>query len=361
MLKRLCCEFGHGASSPSLISVVTALLVAAVLFVSCFLFITPELMASGAQRYLAGGKYDHYNFTTAEVLKLSRCELSGPAVFILGTSSDQEAVVNCAALAEIISSKVNIAPAVHILTTPGQSHWEMAAVAEMLPRRFDGVVLLGLGVTPPRFLLPREELARLVKAPRLGFVSECFDKEARLEELDPPRRTGNYFWDNRRFFCMRIPKLLRNLITGPVASERHAPLYKVWYYDGDAEIAQTKERLKVYDQESANGLAVLSRIAERMTRRGHVSVVIVQSPANPEFIARAWGKDLYEKHHQRMREYAEEHGMLYWDLAEAAGLKTEDFYDWTHIRESQARLRYTTVLGENIANLLQVTLEKENR
>ena len=50
-----------------------------------------------------------------------------------------------------------------------------------------------------------------------------------------------------------------------------------------------------------------------------------------------------------------------WDLNDAADLTSEDFYDWTHLQSPQAQLRYTTVLAEKLAELLQETLGKESK
>jgi len=356
-------EFRREATRPCLGGLLTALFVAASLFASCFVLVTPDLMATDKYRYFARSRSDEGNFITAKAQRLARWKPLEPAVFILGTSSDQEAITSYDQLAQFVAERCNITPVVHDLTMGGQSHWEMAALTDMLPSSFDGVVVLGLGVLPPRFLLPRERLESLLKAPRLGFVSETFDSEARLAGLRIPRRTGNYFWDNRRFFGLRIPHFFWHLVTGPVDYVGHGEYYELHmkFFGAASEIARMKVQLTDYDKKAPQGLAVFARIAEKIKNRGRVSVVIVQSPANPEFIARAWGNDFYKKHQQYMREYSAEHGMLYWDLGEAAGLKNEDFYDWVHIRELDARVRYTTLLGEELANLLRVTLEKENR
>ena len=360
----MCHEFIQGATRPSLGSLIVAAVVTAVLFASCFIFITPELMGSEAHRYFAVNKLDAHNCaSSARAQRLSCLELSQPAVFILGTSSDRQALTSTGQLAHLIADQSNITPSVQDLTMAGETHWEMAALTDMLPERFDGVVLLGLGTGPPRFLLPVEELEGLLKRPRVGFVSKGFDHEVRLAQLRIPERTGNYFWDNRSFFASRLPYLFWNLVTVPVDRMKYVVLNKIRVpvFDLDLQVQQMKEQLADYDERAEEGLGVFARIGEKVARRGRVAVVIVQSPVNPEFIARAWGSEFYEHHRRYVRKYAQQHGMLYWDLNDAAALTSDDFYDGFHLRSPQAQLRYTTVLAEELAELLQETIGKENK
>jgi len=356
-----CGEFWRGLTTPSLTALLTALSVTAALVLSCFVFIRPCMMASGGHRYFALTEYDTYNSVTGRAISLSRARNCAPAVFFLGTSADEEALTSCDQLAQLVAEKIDITPVVHDLTMAGQTHWEMAALTDMLPEHFDGVVLLGLGVAPPRFLLPGTELAQLVETPRLGFVSEAFDREISLAGLKVPERRGNYFWDNRKYFAMRIPSLFRNILTAPPVYEGHTEFYQIRarFFNLEEEITRTRKLLQDYGTAAPRGLAVFERIAQSLKRRGRVAVVIMQSPANPQFIDKTWGRASYNAHKERMHLFAAQHRIFYWDLTDSAALTADDFYDWTHIQSHEAKKRYMHALAQKLAELLGKTAAKE--
>lgn len=358
-------EFWRGLARPSLPGLLIALAFCAGCFLSCLAFVTPELMASDLHWFLARDAADDFHFVTAKVLALPRGELSQPGIFILGGSAEMESITSEEDLARRVRDKTGFQPVVRNLAAGGQTTWEAAALADRLPLRFDGVVLLT--VKPVRVVTTRRELDGCVHAPRLGFTSGAFDREASLAGTRVPTRTGNYFWDNRKFFLPRCSFLVRNLVIrrplrGPIRHEMHRITAdgRLPQDEWDASVSKVRGMLESYDERIEAFLAAHTRMVENLAARGRVSVVLMESPTNPRFVSEAYGQGLYTRYKRRLRQYAEQHGLSYWNVTEAAALKEEDFADATHLRTHQARSLYTEVLADRLSAILSGGPRREN-
>lgn len=342
-------ELWRGLTKPSLPALLIALSITVTLFVLCALCITPDSMASGLASRMARDGEDDYCFLTAMALGVSKSQPAKPAIYLLGASAVKESISSCDELAELVSARTGVQPVVYNLSGADQVVWEMAALCEILPTRRDSIVVLE--VRPSRFCVGRGQLEELAAAPRLGFASEAFDAEARLAGIEPGGRWGCYFWDNRRFFLPRMKHLVRNLLWGRRVE------YVEHRFLGDAprgwdpEAPQTKHLQARYRRNLEECLCAYTRIVQGQVQRRRARVVLLESPTSPRFIAEAYGGEFYEAFQRRMREYARQQGLPYWNPQVAAKLTQDDFRDPRHLRRREAQRRFTAVLAQRLSEV----------
>ena len=321
----------------------------------CAFTFTETFVAGPYHRYLAWGPSDTQLEVTSRAISLRQMELEGPAVFVLGSSGIREAISNSEALQWMLRENTEERPAVHNLSSFDQTTVEMFALADMLPDRFDGVVLLGvnpcdLGAGPEQHHLGAKNDFDL----RFGFRSPAVDAEARASGLELPIVTGNYFFDNYRFFLPRLPHLFENLAFGPPDLAHHA-----WTsLDGaideagwDLQAERVKRLIADYQSELGASLDYYRRMISDLRTRGDVEVVLLESPICPRCIEETMGEDFYREHLTNMADFARHSGAMYWNLNEEAGLSNDDFYDYVHIFSTDAQDRYTSALGRQLCTL----------
>jgi hypothetical protein len=343
--------FLHAATQPSLGAVAGAAGITLLLFAACLAFITPRFMAD-RPGYVAQGPTDDYAFVSAQALRTRAARHDSPAVALFGASALRESISHDNHIREAVGTRAGGRVAVHNLTTSAQTVWETAALTDYLGPQFEGVVVLG--VSPYLLSAARGELAELVEQPRLALQAASFDDEARRAGLRVPRRTGNYFVDNDKFFLARIPKLALHLATGPVARAQARYLNKkpltAAGWDDMAE--KIKDKLDNYAENADGNLAVVGRTIERLRSRGRISVALVELPTSPRAMRTVVGEPLERQHRERVTAFARQHGVEYWSLDRAAGLADGDFFDWCHLSNVDAQRRFTDVLSAKISQSL---------
>ncbi len=343
-------EFWRGATQPSLPALLIAFSLSAGLFAAGAIFIRPELMAAGFASRLARDGEDDYCFVTAEALAISRSQPVHPAIFLFGASAVKESLSSPEELARLISQKTGVQPGVYNLSGADEVVWEMAALTDLMPSRSDSVMLLE--VRPSRFCVGRQQLEELVAAPRLGFTSAAFDREAGLAGIESNWRSGCFFWDNRKFFLPRMKHLVKNLLL------RRSIQYVEHRFLGDPIGGWNPERPEIahmcenYDKHADECFLVYARIIQEQVQRRRATVVLVESPTNPRFISEVLGEDFYEEFQDRNRRFARTHGLAYWNPQEAARLAEDDFRDARHLRKREAQERYTAVLAEKLSEII---------
>lgn len=349
--------FLEGLTRPSKGALGISLSVCGLGFLTCAVAFTPAFVAGPYHRYLAWGLGDTQLEVTSRVLKVARSEYEDNAVFVLGSSGIREAISNSEELRGLLEQRWGNAPSVYNLSSFDQTPLEMVALVEKLPQRFDGVVLLGInpcdvGAGPHqhhRGSLNEFEL-------RFGFRSKIADGAARLAGRNLPPVTGNYFLDNYRFFLPRLPYLFRNILLGPPEEGHHpwslldAPIDEAGW---DLQAERIRRLIADYQRHFDVTLGYYEDMARDLMRRGDVRVVLLESPICPRCIEETLGDAFWAEHARRMHAFAERVGIRYWNLNDRAGLVNDDFYDYVHLFNPDAQTRFTVVLSEALAELLQ--------
>lgn len=354
-------EFWAGATKPSAPALAITLVLAASLCAGSVFLITPDFMVSRANRYFADGGMDDRIFMTATAFKLSRIDrLPAPAVFIFGTSSIREGITSEPNLADLIAARCGIRPIVHNLAIPGLTLWEMASLADMLPKHFDGVVVFATCTTD--FWMDAEKIQQLAESPTLGFITPALEREAAEAGAKVPPRTGIYAWDNRGFFLARIPSLFKNLLwEGPQKPAMHhfltAPPIdkKTWNWTLEEGRMRADANLpQAYLKSLDKSFAIYSRMCDSVAARGNVAVAFLASPINPEFIDQSFGQEHYQVLQRRIGDFARSKGAPFWDLNETARINDANVYNGPgHLRTADAEYRWTAAVADRVAELLK--------
>jgi hypothetical protein len=347
--------FWHGVTRPSLTSLVVAFSLSALLFVALCFSITPDFLKRSKYRYLMENPFDRRLPVTNKIFYSRR--LKPPDIVILGDSL----IVRCMAgeerLADMVAAKLaRPAPLVYDLSLDGESLWEMVALVDQLPPRFNGVLVLGVG--PGIISVPLEDYANAIYKPGLGFTSEALDNEARSRGVKVPYRTGIYFVDNWRFFAARRYHIARNLlIMGPQPDGD--PLDVSWMkLDKRQELLridleELKQYVHDYDPNSQTNLAIIGRIVAKLKERGNASFILLEAPINPLWYDQHNAKEFVERYQNDLRRFAIEHGMSYLSLTKEAALIPDDLADYKgHIATHEARERCTQAIASKVAKIM---------
>lgn len=117
------------------------------------------------------------------------------------------------------------------------------------------------------------------------------------------------------------------------------------------------ERLEGYDENIEPGLEVVARLIDLIRGMGrNIHVVLVEPPLNPDAYPELNHSGILDRHAERMKRFAQEQGVPFWDVNEEARLDPADFADYIHLRTSPSRERWSGAMSERIAALF-----RENR
>ena len=354
--RRWLSELAAGAFHPSLPALVGAVVVAAVLLLSCVTLLTQDLLAGADCGYFMADWKDDYAYLTCTVLQAARTDSPKPAIALIGASALRESIAGADYLAGLMTEGPGREFRVLPLTAAGLTHWEAAAIADRIAGRVQGMVVLE--VSPGKMALPQGFFEDLVRQPRLALDSAAFDEEARLAGIALPRRTGNFFLDHHGFFSAR-PWAVLNLVKGPVVPGLHqARTWRVLSEDewANAE-ASLRQRIGGYTENGPRNFEVMGRTIARLRDAGGFQVVLLESVRNPraDRIMRdspecSKALTMYEND---VRTHAETWGVPYLDITAEAELAPGEFIDTSHIWDTDAAKRYTRVLAAHLAAFMK--------
>jgi hypothetical protein len=352
LLKRWGTAFADGLLQSSLLSLSVAALVCLGVIAAAALLITERAMSGPDSALFAQDALDDYAFATSDALRLLHDPPRTPHLALIGTAAMREALTADDEIARRLGQGLGRSLPVIDFMSGGQSGIEMAALAESLGRDFQGVVVLGISFS--RLAADSSELAGLVREPRLAFASDAGDAEIRAAGFRPARRTGLYLLDHYKFFVARYRLILWHLLTGqrPVHATRTylgRPPANIAQWTSDATILKT--RLAHYDERADNNLGAMRRLIRMFPDHSKVRIVLLEIPLNPKAMQEVTGPDFVARHRARMQSFAQQEGVLYWDLNQSAGLAEADFQDWAHINSAAAQDRWTAQLVERLLPL----------
>jgi hypothetical protein len=342
--------FWHGATRPSLTSLVIAFSLNSIAFVALCVYITPDSLGKLGFRYLMVDPFDRSVRITAKVLFQPS---EPPDVVILGSSQTVFCIASEERLAGMVAEKVdNSAFVVSDMSMPAETPWVMAALAAQLHPQFNGVLVIG--VTPGLLSIDNKRVRHAI----LGFSSEVRDNEARFAGLKVPYRTGIYLIDNRHFLLARQIYIIRNLfITG--APPDGDPMDEFWTQQANQPefwrqtIRDFPRLVHQYELNKQANLAVIERLMARLKARGNISFILMESPINPLWYEQAGGKEFFEESHNDLHRFATKHGISFFSVDKAAVLSPSDFLDYEgHLGTREARERCTKAIASRLIEVL---------
>lgn len=356
-LRALWRAFLEGLVRPSAGALIGTILIAGVMFGACITLITPRNLARIDMGYLMADNFDSYASITGVVFDHKYEGFSPNSLFIVGTSAmhhgfPPDPIVE-AMVEKDLGEPVDVIP----LYSDAVSTWEIMNIFGMFDDIPDGSVVV-LGFNALSFARGADRLESLAERQRLPFVSDAFKNELRAKGLEVPTSTGNYFLDNTKFFAARI-KCVQNIIKGPRRHKRGYDVRAAMPDPGRWERIMTilLERLEGYDENIEPGLEVVARLIDLIRGMGrNIHVVLVEPPLNPDAYPELNHSGILDRHAERMKRFAQEQGVPFWDVNEEARLDPADFADYIHLRTSPSRERWSGAMSERIAALF-----RENR
>ncbi|MCH9670398.1 MAG: hypothetical protein K0U93_03015 [Gammaproteobacteria bacterium] len=299
--------------------------------------VASESFVARIPHYLVKNDRDDYGYLTSKVISIRQAATVQKGFAVLGASCIQSGVTTGAELTRLAQMSD---PEVRgfDLGSSDQSFWESFAVLDHIAPRFSGVALLG--INPWRLRRMGETTKDFVDSPRLGIVSEYI--ESRLAKIDAvaPRRTGFYVYDNRKFLLARLRNVPRNLFWGAIHEiDEVEPRVLRW----DGVIEGTRKQQVNFDEEATAALQQLDGLITDMRARG-IDFVMVDAPIAPDFPAASVGDDFYAAYRERIRTFAAERNIRFWDANVEANLVKGDFADWCHMSQGPGRQRMTNAL-----------------
>ncbi len=341
--------FWHGATRPSLGAVILAVVINVAGVIAMVGFLKTWMM-HGGDGYLALHPFDREMFVTSEAMTMAKMGgTQEPIVAILGGSSIL-ALIDARSLEQQLHTRAQPPAVVYKFTTPRQSIWEMVALVDLIPKTARGIVVVEAGLSP--YAYDHEYLAELVSNPHLGVRSDAFDDEVEAAGLTPARRFGNYFLDNYAFFVSRASTWLTRIHRVPMEMEPMpflgpdtSPYVQRW---GGGPYS---ERIVQYASCVEDNVAVLERIVERL-KGTQLKLVLLDSPINPRFVADFNHEPMWREHRQRMHRFADDHGLLFWDVVNEAQITEGDYFDYAHLTSPEAVSRATGLLADHLMPLL---------
>lgn len=285
--------------------------------------------------------------------RLTRLALRGAAsltnggkdLVLVGSSGLNEALADEAALGQLWRNAVGENASTLALTAQQFSLEERIAVSERL-NSFRGVV--AVSINPRQLHRPASQLAEVIESDRLGFSSRALSEELTHLGIAAPKPTGWNLYDHRRFFSVR-PALMTGISTRPQAFE--------WHHDyGTGRSIRDMRRLVAGDQwtvssDLTRNLEVLRLLVQRLRQSG-ANVVLFEMPTadliDPQVSSRVL-EQRRKRYVSAVETLVRETGVPYLNFCSETGMRSEDFADPWHIRNSQCRIRFTETLVNKLA------------
>jgi len=354
-MKRQFKEFANGLVEPSLPALAGTFLVALMSAVLCAWKITPQFFAEGAANYLMKNSKDGDLYLSSEVLRLVHSPPTKPALVAIGDSMMRESISSADDLRRDVLTQGGADVDVRLLVAGAVTQWEELAIADCLAGRVHGVVLLE--VSPYNIATRKKPAANGAYQQRLAFTSNALDEEVRRAGVKVPGRWNNFFLDNWKFLAVRQDVLFHPM-RPPVDAEAHpADRLVVWT---DKQWQQKWKTIagwvNTYEKNRDVNFEMYERMIHRLRESGLICVVLLEGVQSPRLDAKIQGSPIdiriHAQYRQDMRQFAARQNVPYWDLREEANLRAEDFVDYAHITDPQARSRYTQVLAKHVAAIM---------
>lgn len=116
-----------------------------------------------------------------------------------------------------------------------------------------------------------------------------------------------------------------------------------------------RSRLLYYQQRFPENIASYSRIIEQaVTKNSHNQFILLDIPINPKALQIAFPANLYKEHIKKMEKFCAANNCVYVNPNKKNSLKSEHFYDWSHVSNKNGREIFTNQLIPHVLNALSV-------
>lgn len=344
-----------GATRPSGVGLVGTLAVTAI-----WMLVTMALLDTAAlrdHRWVAE-PIDDFAWMAGNLVRYQQASPELLQVAVVGTSATREALSDGGALQADLAELLQRPVEVHLLVAGSLYPLEYLVVADHLPSAASGVVVLE--VSERQLGLEPRTWHWLARNPRLPLSSPSYrQRVAQAGFRGRLRIPGVYLSEHLDFYAARLGTRVGQRFA-PVPYHLHpvdampAPQQHEW----DRMQANYEHWLRIFDAHSDSVLPIFRQLVDAIRDGSSSQVVFLQAPRNPQFVERVGASSdasrmLNERYHGRIQELAQELQVPYWNLLKDAEVNAEHFRDHAHLRDTDARQRYTRALAEAIASTVR--------
>ena len=293
-----------------------------------------------------------------KTLRLKDASEGSFAVTLIGASSLQEALSEEDEMEQLLAARLQRPVVLTKLAVRGIELFDVIRFVDQLPANYNGIVLICVSIE--KYESPLQSMARF------PLSSSLYNEQMRKAGFSPPPQTGIFLVDNYRFFSTRSKVLAKALVFGPVEpiahvsegvglSERTGKIKKL--ITGRAKSLPT-----LYQKNSRKNYSILSVIFSRLKKSG-IHGVYLHPPRNLEFLQRVFestGKNDYLQNLENdITTYAQSSGITYWNLNDRRFFGYDDFRDFSHISNTEARTRYTEMLLDKLEHMIRTEFKEK--
>jgi hypothetical protein len=333
----------QGFVTPSLMSFVTMLVMAALCTAAVCLVVTPRFIAGPLGAYLPRSENDTEAVATRKALRLS----SAPAVAgaparlcMVSNSVLAHSFADEAATAAELKQATGRPWEAVFLTTPLQGPIDEAALADFATRQRPCVMVLGLSFD--RFEVTPREALRLDAMVRLGIISPWANGEREDLGGKPRRASGVYAIDNSPFLLREAPSFLARMALGDAAHPR-VDAYQPREPLNGHELETRKAVILSGLHRSADNVLAEKLLADLVTHlhERHVPIVFVEEPVSPALFTTPRDRAEYQAYLARSAATARSLGGAYCRPADVVPPPAAAYPDYLHLvdRQTQAAMR----------------------
>lgn len=342
-----------GLFKPSGLSAIVACVTALCCTLFYLLYITPERILHLTPE-LATHDGDDDIFLTSTVLGLKKNTPAGQAVFLLGDSSIRDAVRKELLQKTLFDAGLDYS--VVDLRSGGQTILESLAIVDNIPETSAGIVVLGN--SPRRLYLTSRMIDWAQKGSRRGFSSLAVDQYLSEYKHKSSRKTGIYGLDN---FWFVVPRLVQNIYDRDKQDFSHVehrnegfgvlPEHVLEEMEA-SYMSVIKKPYKAYSEDLGAGREVLRRIDRLVGKNQNLSLLMLETPLNPEFIDIRLGRNFYSEHIIDAASFYKENNMLYFNANDLVKFSSTDFIDVVHLSNTAAINRYTKIVANKLLAII---------
>jgi len=355
-------EVWRAATTPSLAALVGTVCIAssvlALITVFSLFYLSPNFMAKYGYFFMENSE-DDYAYLTTKVLQIKSSAPDVLNVVLMGASDFKEAL-DKKYLQQVLLEETGYPVVVHKLTVVGLNFWEEICILDNIHEKLRGVIVLPISAS--YLALGREYIQDdITKHLRTALYCPTFTKEMVRIGKKSPQWKGNYFLDHKRFFVVRLPFFLLNMVAN---SPKQWKEYGTWSEGGrwrrptpDQWKGFVKRRitqLEHYNNRHEENFQLYERLVNRFQRNNQAQIVFLETVKNPtvesSILSNPEVKGAHEQYLGDIKEFSKKANIPYWDLE--VGLEPDDFIDHVHIKEPIARKRYTRALAVKLIDIL---------
>jgi len=339
-----------GMSAASLLIAATTIIVTVL---SVFFTVDPTLLSRIPDELMRQERQDLDILAIQKTLDMHSTAPAPLQVTLIGASSLHEAILDTKKIEALLASKLDTEIKVTKITARGLEVYNLTRFIDYLPEGYEGIVLFSVSLE--NLPIP-SDISELYS--RFPLPSSTFNELLEHEGIKR-RETGVYLLDYYRFFSVHSVRLIKSLLFGPIPPVNYYMSGVKTSERSPEEKRKIRNKVRIISESShlylTHNQEILAAIYKKLETHG-IYGVFLHPPRNIDFLQPIYvslgKKDYLNKIDNEYRNFAEKQKVTYWNFNNTSQFCLDDFRDHSHISNDEARSRYTNMLVDNLAELI---------